>query len=651
MNRCRQTRMGLLVIALTLFVFGAPQTTQAKDLWTRVQSQNFTLIGNAGEKDIRQVANRLEQFRTVFGLLFPTIKLSSPVPTTVIVFKSNGSYKPFKVNPNITGYFQPGEDVNYITLTTEKASEDQPFRTIFHEYVHLLIENTMGSAVPLWFNEGLAEYYSTFDIMEGDRKVILGDLVRSHVLYLREKKLLPLRLLFTVDYKSPYYNEGSKMNIFYAESWMLMHYLLQSEGQKRRPQLGRFMELVRAQMSIGIAFQQAFQTTLDSFESDFRSYVQGAKYMATSVTFEEKLDFESEMQSAPITEAEAQAYLGDLLMHTRRSNDAETYLQRALSLSPDLSMAQASLGMLRVQQNRLEDARQYLEKAVAGDSRNFLAHYYYALALSGLSTSEYRTVAGYAPETAATMRVELRKAIALKPDFPESYALLGFVNVVRNEEVDETIALLKRALNISRANHRILVMLAQLHIRKEQFAEARQLLEPIARNSPSPELQQQAESMLEAVKRNEEQLARFKEYEKEAVARRDASSRAQPAQGPTLTTQPTQSDLNLALAEALRKPEPGETRVQGRLTAIECNAKGIVFQVRAGDRLLRFHTDNFERVNISAFTPEVSGNVTCGPLLNDNSVVITYAAAKAGTRFDGEVNALEFVPLKFVLKP
>ena len=48
----------------------------------------------------------------------------------------------------LAGYFQPGEDVNYITLTTEKASDDQPFRTIFHEYVHLLVANTMGATVP-----------------------------------------------------------------------------------------------------------------------------------------------------------------------------------------------------------------------------------------------------------------------------------------------------------------------------------------------------------------------------------------------------------------------------------------------------------------------------------------------------------------------
>src|SRR3979409_1362598 len=101
--------------------------------------------------------------------------------------------------------------------------------------------------------------------------------------------------------------------------------------------------------------------------------------------------------------------------------------------------------MVRGRQSRRADARQFLEKAVAGNSQNYLAHFYYAYALSGLSFERSQIVNSYAPEAAATMRTELRKAIALKPDFPESYALLGFINVVRNEEVDETIVLLKRA--------------------------------------------------------------------------------------------------------------------------------------------------------------------------------------------------------------
>src|SRR5437660_793470 len=503
----RPLRTAILGISIALLVTSAAASATAKDTWTSVHSKNFTLVGNASEKDIRLVANRLEQFRQVFSLLFPTITINSPVPTTVIVFKSDSSYKPFKVNPNVSGYFQPGEDVNYITLTTERASDDQPFRTIFHEYVHLLVENTMGATVPLWFNEGLAEYYSTFDIKDDNRRVILGDLVSNHVLYLRENKLLPLRTLFAVDYKSPYYNEGNKMNIFYAESWMLMHYLLQGESQKRRPQLARFIDLAGSKITVDEAFQQAFQISLDAFEKDFKTYVQGAKYMATAVAFEKKLDFDSQMQSAPVTEGEAQAYLGDLLLHTRRFNDAESHLQQALTLSPELPMAEASLGMLRVRQGRLADARQYLEKAVTGNSQNYLAHFYFAYALSGLTLEGMQVVHSYAPEVAATMRTELRKAIALKSDFAEAYALLGFINVVRNEEVDETITLLKRALTMSRSNQRVLFMLAQLYMRKENFAEARQLLEPLARSSPDPELRQHAQSLLEGDTRTEERRA------------------------------------------------------------------------------------------------------------------------------------------------
>src|SRR4029450_12635690 len=104
-----------------------------------------------------------------------------PAPTTVIVFKSDSYYKPFKPNPNLAGYFQPGKDVNYITLTSEQSSQDS-FRIIFHEYVHQMVDNTLVS-VPVWFNEGLAEYYSTFEI-DDDKKVAIGKAVPEHVFWL-----------------------------------------------------------------------------------------------------------------------------------------------------------------------------------------------------------------------------------------------------------------------------------------------------------------------------------------------------------------------------------------------------------------------------------------------------------------------------------
>jgi len=649
-QRPLRTRAFIVFVFVLVAFAGGLQPTEAKDTWVSVRSKNFQLIGNASEKDVRLVANRLEQFRSVFALLFPRAKLNSPVPTTVIVFKSDSSYKPYKPNPNIAGYFQPGADVNYITLTSERVSGDQSFRVIFHEYVHLLIENTMGPTVPIWFNEGLAEYYSTFDVTDENRKALLGDLIANHVLYLRDSKLLPLRTLFAVDHKSPYYNEGNKMNIFYAESWMLMHYLLQGEGQKRRPQLARFLDLAGSGATIDEAFQQAFQTDVDTFEKSFKSYIQGAAYKRTEVTFKQKLDFDSDMQSSPLSEAEAKSYLGDLLLHSNRLDVAETHLQEALKLDENLPSAQASLGMLRVRQRRMEDARQYLEKAVAGNSRNFLAHYYYAMALSGLSPDASDAVSSYPPEVAQAIRAELRKAIDLKEDFAESYALLGFVNVVRNEELDETITLLKRGLSLSRANQRILFMLAQLYMRKENYAEAKQLLEPMARNSADPEMRQQAQSLLDAVKHTEEALAKFKEWQKQQADRPNAAPPEVTVNGQTGGVVVATDDWNTLLAQSLRRPKEGETRVQGLLTAVECDSKGVTFRVRAGDRQLKFHAADLEHIDFTTFTTDVAGEISCGARKTENAIVVTYLAAKAASRVDGEVSAIEFVPANFVLK-
>ncbi len=137
-----------------------PSSISAKDEWLQVRSKNFNLIGNASERDIRKVGGKLEQFRETFRQLFGQTNLNSGVPTNVVVFKSASAYKPFKpvradgkADTNIAGYFQPGDDVNYITLSTE-GDEADTYGTIFHEYVHSIINTNFGkSEVPPWFNE------------------------------------------------------------------------------------------------------------------------------------------------------------------------------------------------------------------------------------------------------------------------------------------------------------------------------------------------------------------------------------------------------------------------------------------------------------------------------------------------------------------
>ncbi|MFN2416712.1 MAG: peptidase MA family metallohydrolase [Pyrinomonadaceae bacterium] len=655
-------RTRALVAALALLV--AAQAAAAKDTWTSVRSQNFFLVGNASEKEIRQVATRLEQFRDVFKRLFAQVNFSSPVPTTVVVFKSDGSYKPFKPVADgktvaaVAGYFQPGEDVNYITLTTERGSEDT-YSIIYHEYVHLLVNNSLGKGTaPAWFNEGLAEYYSTFAI-EDDRKVHLGKFVDDHLYLLRQQKMIPLSQLLAVDHHSLERNRHDVRGLFYAQSWALVHYLILGNEGRRLPQLGQFLALTRQGVPAEEAFQRAFQTDTAGMEKELQKYVQGRTFQSKVATFEQKLEFDSQMTTAPLTEAEAEGYLGDLLLHTGRPEDAAVRLVRALQLDPDLTMARASLGMTRLRQKRFDEAKEELRKAVASGAQNYLAHYYYAYALSRQGTREdgYRP-GGYPPEAAKEMRESLRKAISLRPDFPESYHLLGWVNLVTGEELEVSAALLRRALGMAPGNQHYALVLAQIYLRQEKFDLARQTAEPLTRDGTEPGLRATAQSVLASIRNYEEQVkqyrARREEYERAAAAggapRLQVREGAEKVDTPEKLARSQEEAMAEALGEALRKPEAGETRLRAALTRIECGPKGLVFVFKAGERTLRLTSAGFNGLHIVAYTPEAGAELSCGARKAEAHAVVTYRGkADERAKTDGALVALEFVPASFKL--
>jgi tetratricopeptide (TPR) repeat protein len=576
------------------------------------------------------------------------MKVNSPVPTTVIVFKNDSSYKPFKLSGNNAGYFQAGPDVNYIALNIETSarSEADPFFLIFHEYTHLLINNTSGN-VPIWFNEGLAEYYSTFSITD-DQKIVMGSPIASHVFLLRENKMLPLRTLFQVDHNSPYYNERDKQSVFYAESWALMHYLILGNDGQRVGQLGKFVDQLNAGVPMEKAFQQAFTVTFESMEKELKAYIQRDSYPIVKGHFENKLGYDATMQSAPITEAETQAYLGDLLLHSNRT-ESEAYLQKALALDPNLAIANASLGMLRVRQGKSEEARKSLERAVAANSQNYLTHYYYAYALSREGNPGGEMVMGFAPETASKMRSELNLAIKLRPDFPESYSLLAFVNLVTNTQLDESLEMLKRALAASPGRNDLVFMMAQIYMRKEDFKTAHQLIDKLVANNNDNEIRQRAQALLAQLVSVERQMA-------DISAARDAeatASRESPSLRGFSQDEPVEKyDPAAALRESLRKPAAGETQAQGMLARIDCDTKNITFSVRINGRLLKLKTDSFTHVELMSFTPEAGGEITCGPRKPENNVVVSYVPTTGpAARADGVIKSLEFVPPDFKLKP
>ncbi|HEX7177236.1 MAG TPA: DUF1570 domain-containing protein [Pyrinomonadaceae bacterium] len=656
-----------LFFAGLVLLAALPATAAAKDTWTSVRSKNFFLIGNTSEKEIRQVATRLEQFRHVFSRLFKRARLSDAVPTTVVVFKDAGSYKPFNPGGH-AGYFQSGEEVNYITLNAKLGPDmENPFGIIFHEYMHLLVKNNVAANTPAWVNEGLAEFYSTLEVTKGGRAAEVGRPIAPHVFYLRQQKLLPLATLFAVDHSSPHYNEKSKRGVFYAQSWALVHYLMFGKERQRQPQLNRYMDLARAGVSPEESFKQAFAADAPAIEKELRDYIRRDEYTFVTFPFEERLEFDAGMTAAPLTEGQALGYLGDLALHTRLPELAETHLQKALALEADNAMAHASLGVLRARQRRFAEAKEHLGRAVAADARNHLAHYYYAHTLSREGMDETGLVGGYTEQAANQMRAALAKAIKLKPDFAEAYHLAAFVNLVTGEQIDESIELLKRAIEIAPGREEFTLSLAQLHLRKQDFAAARKLIEPLAQSSTDAQLRANAQSLLNNIVNFEGRASRLQPDSAGASAHDDDNASPASGEGPprllrrgasagAQETGKTPDELvadalSEAVLEALRKPLTGEARAQGLLARLECDAKGIVFHVRVGGRVLKLRSAGFDGLHVMAFTQEAGGQISCGARKPESLVVVTYrAASDARAKSDGEMVALEFVPAAFVLK-
>ena len=74
------------------------------------------------------------------------------------------------------------------------------------------------------------------------------------------------------------------------------------------------------------------------------------------------------MTTAPLSEAETNAYLGDLLYHTHEYDDAEKYLKNALALDTGSVMANTSYGLVKMRQRKFAEAKNFLEKA-SGERR------------------------------------------------------------------------------------------------------------------------------------------------------------------------------------------------------------------------------------------------------------------------------------------
>ncbi|HQU84701.1 MAG TPA: DUF1570 domain-containing protein, partial [Pyrinomonadaceae bacterium] len=351
-------RNSLFLCLILLFSFNA---SFAKEKWIRVDAPNFTLYGDSDEKNIKNVAFKLEQFRKTLGLLLPNAKLNSSLPTVVYVFKDDDSFKPFKpmengkINERVAGYFFQSGDTNYIALSTDPRLRE-PFRLIFHEYFHFVMENNLDSA-PIWVNEGLAEYYSTFEVANNNEGANIGKLINDSLVKLKSRDIIPLDKFFNLEKGTKDYSKAVKDGIFYPQAWAVVHFFLNANSGQRSEQFYQFVGKLNQGAEVKKSFQESFNADYKQIENELRQYLGKFQFNFIKYTFTGKLISESSFTSREISEAETLQKKGDLLVYSEQQDKSQKFLYDAIKQDPNLVSAHLSLGKLNLNLKRYQLAR------------------------------------------------------------------------------------------------------------------------------------------------------------------------------------------------------------------------------------------------------------------------------------------------------
>jgi hypothetical protein len=325
----------VVAIAASILAF-VPVPAAAE--WLTLRTKHHQVAGNVSPRDLKDLALRLEQFRDVIATLNQaTIAAAGDVSVVVLAFPDERSYRPFMPMANgrlvpVGGLFVSGPRGTYITLNLDADAD--AFRAIYHEYSHFLLRNVFGAA-PLWFNEGLAEYYSTVEVAGDGRRALIGKPVRRHVELLRERRL-PLAQLLAINAASAVYTSDTpERSVLYAQSWALVHHALHGNPRRREALINLAFKL-----SAGTTPEQAvlesYGMTVSDLERDVQAYLRRESYQVSSVEFKEAVTTTLARTPVPADNGEIEAWLGGVQMSIGRPEEGAARLENALKTRPDV---------------------------------------------------------------------------------------------------------------------------------------------------------------------------------------------------------------------------------------------------------------------------------------------------------------------------
>jgi tetratricopeptide (TPR) repeat protein len=475
-----------LVLAALASAFGCATRPLDEQDWLAVTTPHFEVVSALGKEATLELARDAERFHQAVEFVLGLPLEAPAVPTRIYAFDDRTVTRPFAIRGE-SGYFLPTLREASIVLRTGDGWRDDATLELRHEYVHYLLRSQPGQDIPLWFEEGAAEFLSTVAIR--DDRMELGRFRADHVRELGDETWIPLRRILEAQDVEGW--PESRRAFFHAEAWLLIHYLnFGLEGQSGRTGLATYLQRSAEGAPVPEAVREAFGIGVDQLDGAVQDYSDNARFDSVVVrggTF-------APVEVRPLPKSEAMARLGRLSLALRRPEQAEGWFEKSVAEDRLNAGAHAGLGAAAGQQQRWSQAVEQIDVALGIAQDDAATHldaggYYLARAIETRSVQERKQLTEGA-------RRHYARSSELQAGLPESYALYGATFLLPGEDPQGGLEALEHARRLLPASTEIELLLARVYARLGQSMRAREEIVGALARAHSPWRRAEAEQIL-----------------------------------------------------------------------------------------------------------------------------------------------------------
>lgn len=457
------------------------------DNWTKVSTPHFEIDTQLNSQDAVRALEMFEHTRAVFEQIGFAHSLPDQ-PLRVMDLSSDAEYSRYLVKPGAYGCYQRGRRGDYIILRDLNPAHST---VAVHEYTHYVVEHS-GLKLPVWLNEGVAELYSTLQVKGSE--CLVGQPQAGRLAALGTYRRLPIRVLFSADASSRYYNDPAAMQIFYAESWALTHMLALAGGYA--PHFNSFVQAISAGDSAEAALRGSYGKSVERIEADFDAYLRQKSFPTASYAINLQL-LAVEPVIGPLPKSELDLSAADLLASNATAGPEAINEVKALAQRhPNDSGFDETLGYVALRYNQADEARAHFATALEHQSDDPLTIY---------NSARLQQAAGAGPDDIIPL---LERALALKPDYEPARIDLGFTAAHANR-FDLALSTFSQLKTLNpKIAYEVLYTMAYCAIQLHRPAEASAYAAQAQQQARNAEQRDKADALLRFIE--SQQLARLR---------------------------------------------------------------------------------------------------------------------------------------------